>query len=62
MADAGTANIAEETDALQRYWREIDNDPEVKKRREAIERAEREGKAPDDAVYPSDYLAERGGL
>lgn len=59
MADASKANIAEETESLRRYWSQIDADPEVAKRREAIEKARKEKRPLPGAVYPSEYLADR---
>ena len=60
MADAAIDTLAAQGEFLRAYWAEIDQDPEVIRRRAEFEKAEEEGKVPDGAVYPSvTYLALR---
>jgi hypothetical protein len=61
MADSAPDNLSAADEALQAYWDEIDQDPAVQERREAFRIAVQEGRVPEGAVYPSDYLRERGG-
>ena len=46
-------------DVVQAYWNMIDQDPEVKKRREAFERAQEEGRLQEESVLPSKYFGHR---
>ncbi len=46
-------------DVVQAYWNMIDQDPEVKRRREAFERAQEEGRLQEESILPSKYFGHR---
>jgi hypothetical protein len=48
------ALLARRAEVLQAYWDQIDQDPEVARRRAEIEKAEDEGRVPEGATYPSE--------